>query len=216
MSAKAKICGLTRPEDARLAVEHGAWAIGMVFHPDSPRQVDLEAAAEIASTYRRRCEVVGVFVNAPLDDILRTLGSVPLTALQLHGDEGPSYCAEASRRSGLKVIKAVRAKDVHAVRSLSAFKTDFHMVDAYVPGSYGGTGERFDWELAAAHPGGTPLILSGGLTAENVGEALSVVRPFAVDVASGVEASPGVKDPYRLQAFFEAVASASPAPAAQT
>jgi phosphoribosylanthranilate isomerase len=212
MSARVKICGLTRPEDARLAVEHGAWAIGMIFHPDSPRHVGLETAAEIASTYRRRCEVVGVFVNAPLDDVLRTLGSVPLTALQLHGDEGPSYCAEAGRRSGLKVIKAVRAKDVHAVRSLSAFTTDFHMIDAYVPGSYGGTGERFDWELATAHPGDTPLILSGGLTAENVGEALAVVRPFAVDVASGVEAAPGVKDPYRLQAFFEAVASATAAP----
>ena len=124
-----------------------------------------------------------MFVNAPLDDVLRTLGSVPLTMLQLHGDEGPSYCAEAARRSGLKVIKAVRAKDVHAVRSLSAFTTDFHMIDAYVPGTYGGTGERFDWELAAAHPGDTPLILSGGLTAENVGEALAVARPYAVDVS---------------------------------
>ena len=106
-------------EDARLAVESGAWAIGMIFYPDSPRYVEVERAAEIATDSRRRCEVVGVFVNTPLDDVLRTLGSVPLTMLQLHGDEGPSYCAEAARRSGLKVIKAVRAKDVHAVRSLS-------------------------------------------------------------------------------------------------
>jgi phosphoribosylanthranilate isomerase len=212
MSANVKICGITRPEDARLAVESGAWAIGMVFHADSPRCVDVERAAEIASAYRRRCEVVGVFVNTPLDDVLRTLGNVPLTMLQLHGDEGPSYCAEAKRRSGLKVIKAVRAKNAHAVRALSAFPTDFHMIDAYVPGTYGGTGERFDWELAAARPGDTPLILSGGLTAENVGEALAVARPYAVDVASGVEAAPGVKDPYRLQAFFEAVSSAAAAP----
>jgi phosphoribosylanthranilate isomerase len=211
MSAKVKICGITRPEDAHLAVESGAWAIGMVFHPESPRCVDHERAAEIASAYRRRCEVAGVFVNTPLDDILNTLGSVPLTVLQLHGDEGPAYCAEAKRRSGLKVIKAVRAKDAHAIRTLSAFPTDFHMVDAYVPGTYGGTGERVDWELAAAHPGDTPLILSGGLTAENVGEALAVVRPFAVDVSSGVEATPGIKDPYRLQAFFDAVRSASAA-----
>jgi phosphoribosylanthranilate isomerase len=212
MTAKVKICGITRLEDARLAVESGAWAIGMVFHPDSPRQVEIERAAEIATAFRRRCEVVGVFVNAPLDDVLRTLGSVPLTTLQLHGDEGPSYCAEAKRRSGLNVIKAVRAKDMHAVRALSAFSTDFHMIDAYVPGAYGGTGERFDWELATVHAGATPLILSGGLTAENVGEALAVARPHAVDVSSGVEAAPGVKDPYRLQAFFEAVRSATAAP----
>jgi phosphoribosylanthranilate isomerase len=212
MSAKVKICGLTRPEDAALAVESGAWAIGMVFHPDSPRHAELERAAEIATAFRRRCEVVGVFVNTPLDDVLRTLGSVPLTMLQLHGDEGPSYCAETARRTGLKVMKAVRAKDVHAVRSLSSYKTDLHMIDAYVPGTYGGTGERFDWELAAAHPGDTPLVLSGGLTAENVGEALAVARPYAVDVSSGVESSPGVKDSYRMQAFFEAVSSAAAAP----
>ena len=213
MGAKVKICGLTRPEDARLAVESGAWAIGIVFHPESPRHAGLERAAEIATAYRRRCEVVGVFGNSPLDDILRTLGSVPLTMLQLHGDEGPSYCAEAARRSGLKVIKAVRARDVHAVRSLSAFHTDFHMIDAYVPGTYGGTGARFDWELAAARPAGTPLILSGGLTAENVGDALTITQPYAVDVSSGVEAAPGVKDRYRVQAFFEAVGSAAAAQA---
>jgi phosphoribosylanthranilate isomerase len=212
MSTKVKICGLTRPEDARLAVESGAWAIGMVFHADSPRRVDVEQAAEIATAFRRRCEVVGVFVNAPLDDILATLGSVPLTMLQLHGDEGPSYCAEAGRRSGLKVTKAVRAKDAHVVRSLSTFKTDFHLIDAYVPGTYGGTGERFDWELATNHPCETPLILSGGLTAENVAEAIAVTNPYAVDVASGVEASPGIKDPYRLQGFFEAVSSTTAAP----
>ena len=95
-----------------------------------------------------------MFVNAPLDEVLATLGSVPLTMLQLHGDEGPSYCAEAARRSGLKVMKAARVRDAARVRALSAYTTDFHMLDAYVPGAYGGTGERFDWELAAAHPGG--------------------------------------------------------------
>ena len=204
-----KICGLTRPEDADLAVSGGAWAIGMIFFDESPRRVDLETAAAIATENRRRCEVVGVFVNAPLDDVLATLGSVPLTALQFHGDEGPAYCAEAARRTGLKVMKAVRAKDTHAVRALTAYKTDFHMLDAYVPGSYGGTGERFDWELGAAHPGRPPLVLSGGLTPENVTEALAVVSPFAVDVASGVEAAPGVKDPDRMRRFFEAVQQAA-------
>ena len=204
-----KICGLTRPEDADLAVSSGAWAIGMIFYDDSPRHADLDTAAAIATENRRRCEVVGVFVNAPLDDVLATLGSVPLTALQFHGDEGPAYCAEAARRTGLKVMKAMRAKDAHAVKALSAYKTDFHMLDAYVAGSYGGTGERFDWELAAGHPGRPPLVLSGGLTPENVTEAMEVVRPFAVDVASGVEAAPGVKDPDRMKRFFEAVQQAA-------
>jgi phosphoribosylanthranilate isomerase len=209
MAAKVKICGLTRPEDADLAVSSGAWAIGMIFYAESPRHVDVETAAAIATAYRRRTEVVGVFVNASLDDVLATTGSVPLTMLQFHGDEGPAYCAEAGRRTGLKVMKAVRAKDAHAVKALSAFKTDFHMLDAYVPGSYGGTGERFDWELAAVHPGTPPVVLSGGLTPENVGEALAVVQPFAVDVASGVEAAPGVKDPERVRRFFEAVQQAA-------
>jgi phosphoribosylanthranilate isomerase len=204
-----KICGLTRPEDADLAVSSGAWAIGMIFYAESPRHVDVETAAAIATAYRRRTEVVGVFVNASLDDVLATTGSVPLTMLQFHGDEGPAYCAEAGRRTGLKVMKAVRAKDAHAVKALSAFKTDFHMLDAYVPGSYGGTGERFDWELAAVHPGTPPVVLSGGLTPENVGDALAVVQPFAVDVASGVEAAPGVKDPERVRRFFEAVQQAA-------
>jgi phosphoribosylanthranilate isomerase len=209
MPAKVKICGLTRPEDADLAVSSGAWAIGMIFFDESPRRIDVETAAEIATANRRRCEVAGVFVNAPLDDVLETLGSVPLTLLQFHGDEGPAYCAEAARRSGLKVMKALPAKDAHAVQALTPFKTDLHMLDAYVPGRYGGTGEPFAWELAAAHRGRPPLVLAGGLTPENVGEALAVARPYAVDVASGVETSPGVKDPDRMRRFFEAVEQAA-------
>ena len=209
MPAKVKICGLTRAEDADLAVSGGAWAIGMIFFDGSPRRVDIDTAAEIATANRRRCEVAGVFVNAPLDEVLATLGSVPLTMLQFHGDEGPSYCAEAARRSGLKVMKAVRVKNASTVRELSTYTTDLHMLDAYVPGAYGGTGERFDWELAAAHPGRPPLVLSGGLNPDNVAEALSVAHPFAVDVASGVEASPGVKDPDKLRRFFEAVEQAA-------
>ena len=204
-----KICGLTRPDDADLAVGLGAWAIGMIFFDESPRRIDLETAAAIATAHRRRCEVVGVFVNAPLDDVLATLGSVPLTVLQFHGDEGPAYSAEAARRSGLKVMKAIRAKDSHAVKALSAYKTDFHMLDAHVPGTYGGTGERFDWDLAVAHRGRPPLVLSGGLSPDNVGGAVAITRPFAVDVASGVEAAPGIKDPDRMRRFFEAVEQAA-------
>jgi len=160
MAAKVKICGLTRPHDADLAVASGAWALGLNFSEHSPRRIDVDTAAEIATAQRRRAEVVGVFVNAPLDEVLATLASVPLTMLQLHGDEGPAYCAEAARRTGLKVIKVMRVKDAHAVKALSAYKTDLHLLDAHVRGAYGGTGERFDWELAAAHPGRPPLVLA--------------------------------------------------------
>ena len=214
MAARVKICGITRREDADLAVSGGAWAIGLNFAAESRRRVDVETAAEIATAHRRRCEVAGVFVNAPLDEVLAILASVPLTILQLHGEEGPSYCAEAARRTGLKVMKAMPARDAHAVRALSAYKTDLHLLDAYVPGRHGGTGERFDWELAAAHPGRPPLVLAGGLDPENVDEAIAVARPHAVDVAGGVESgSPGIKDAELLRRFFEAVQRAA-APAA--
>ncbi len=209
MAAKVKICGITRREDADLAVSGGAWAVGLIFADESRRRVDIGTAAEIATAYRRRVEVAGVFVNEPLDDVLATLASVPLTLLQFHGEEGPSYCAEAARRTGLKVMKAMPAKDAHAVQALSAYKTDFHLLDAYVPGSHGGTGERFDWELAGAHRGRPPLVLAGGLTPENVDEALRVAQPYAVDVAGGVEDAPGIKDPDRLRRFFEAVQQAA-------
>jgi phosphoribosylanthranilate isomerase len=206
---KVKICGITNEDDARAAIECGAWAIGLIFYPDSPRRCELEQAAAIATAVRRRVEVAGVFVNAPLDEVLATVENVPLTVLQLHGDEGPSYCEEARRRTGLKVIKAARARDAAAVRALSAYRTDFHILDAYVPGSWGGTGERFDWELAAAHSGHPPLILSGGLDARNVSDAIELVKPFAVDVASGVEAEPGRKDHDELRRFFASVEGAA-------
>jgi phosphoribosylanthranilate isomerase len=207
--AKVKICGITNIDDARAAVDCGAWAIGLIFYPDSPRRCELDEAAAIATAVRRQVEVAGVFVNAQLDELLATAESVPLTMLQLHGDEGPSYCDEARRRTGLKVVKAARARDASAVRSLSAYRTDFHMLDAYVAGSWGGTGERFDWELAAAHPGKPPLLLSGGLDARNVVDAIELVRPFAVDVASGVEDAPGRKDHVELRRFFASVEGAT-------
>ena len=209
MATRVKICGLTNLDDARAAVELGAWAIGMIFYEGSPRRCTLEDAAVIAAALRRKVELVGVFVNAPLDDVIHTLDSVPLTILQLHGDEGPSYCDEAARRTGLKLMKAARVRDRAAVRALSAYRTDFHLIDSHVPGMWGGTGERFDWELASAHPRRPPLVLSGGLNPDNVAEAIAVARPFAVDVASGVEAEPGRKDPDKLKRFFASVEAAA-------
>ena len=211
MATRVKICGLTNLDDAGAAVELGAWAIGMIFYEGSPRRCTLEDAAVIAAALRRKVELVGVFVNAPLDDVIHTLDSVPLTILQLHGDEGPSYCDEAARRTGLKLMKAARVRDRAAVRALSAYRTDFHLIDSHVPGMWGGTGERFDWELASAHPRRPPLVLSGGLNPDNVAEAIAAARPFAVDVASGVEAEPGRKDPDKLRRFFASVeATAAP------
>jgi phosphoribosylanthranilate isomerase len=211
MTTRVKICGITTPDDARLAVSFGAWAVGLVFYDESTRRCDPESAAAVGAELKRRAEVVGVFVNAPLDEVIRTADAASLSMLQFHGEEGPSYCAEARRRSGLKVVKATRVRDGASIRALSAHKTNFHMLDAYVPGRPGGTGERFDWSLAAEHPHEPPLILSGGIDAGNVGEAIAVVKPFAVDVSSGVEASPGRKDPEKLRRLFEAVAEAVPA-----
>ena len=208
-STRVKICGITNPDDARAAADLGAWALGMIFFDGSPRRCDLEQAAEIATALRRRVELAGVFVNAPLDEILAVLESVPLSILQLHGDEGPSYCDEARRRTGLKVMKAARVRDRGAVRALSSYRTDLQLLDAHVPGSFGGTGERFDWELATAHPGEPPVVVSGGLDPDNVAEAIAVAHPFAVDVASGVEAEPGHKDPDKLARFFGAVERAA-------
>jgi phosphoribosylanthranilate isomerase len=209
LSTRVKICGITNVEDAHAAVELGAWAIGLIFHEDSPRRCELEEAAAIASSLKRKVELAGVFVNRPLDEVVAVLESVPLTIVQLHGDEGPSYCDEARRRTGLKLMKAARVRDGAAVRSLSAYRTDFHLMDSHVPGTWGGTGQRFDWRLAAEHPRQPPLVLSGGLDPENVAGAIEVARPFAVDVASGVEAEPGRKDPDKLRRFFDSVERAA-------
>ncbi len=214
---KIKLCGITSLDDARLAADVGAWAIGLIFWPRSPRRCDPGVAAEIGAALRRRVEVVGVFVNPPLEQLARAAEDVQLTTIQLHGDEGPTFCAEAARRTGCKVIKAARVRSGADIQALVPFHTDYHLLDSHVEGRRGGSGETFDWELARAHRGSVPVILSGGLRPENVAEAIAAVRPFAVDVASGVEASPGRKDPDKLKAFANAVAGAhAPQPSRMT
>lgn len=207
---KIKFCGITTLDDAERAVGAGAWAIGLIFWPRSPRRCRLERAAEIAAALKRRAEVAGVFVNATLDHVAQTADGVGLTMLQFHGDEGPVYCAEAARRTGCRVIKAARVRSRADVQALAPFHTDFHLLDSYTAGVPGGTGETFSWELARgyghpAHP--IPVILSGGLTPDNVADAIAAVGPYAVDVASGVEREPGRKDPDKLEAFAAAVRS---------
>ena len=206
---KVKICGLTRLGDVERAVELGAWAIGLNHWEHSPRRIDPARAAEIGQAMKRRCEVAGVFVNPNLDEVAEAVENEALTMVQLHGDEGPSFCAEVRRRTGAKVIKVLRVRSAADVQAAEAFRTGFHMFDAHHP-KYGGTGESFDWELAAGRHSKVPLILAGGLRPENVAESISVVRPFAVDVASGVESEPGIKDPKLLEALFEAVRGAVP------
>ena len=212
---RVKVCGVTRLEDAELAAGLGAWAVGLVFHPESPRACDPARAQEIGAALKRRTEVAGVFVNRPLDDVAQIADACSLTLLQLHGDEGPSYCREAARRTGCKVMKAARARDAAAVQALDAFReVDFQMLDAYRPDLRGGTGETFDWALVAGRRSTVPLVVSGGLTPDNVGDAVRQTQPFAVDTASGTEASPGVKDPALVRAFVGAVEAADAALAA--
>jgi phosphoribosylanthranilate isomerase len=211
VATKIKFCGLTTLADAQRAAQAGAWAIGLIFWPGSKRRCSVEDAAEIATALRRRVEVVGVFVNPTLDHVAQVADAVGPTMLQLHGDEGPAFCAEAARRTGCKVIKAARVRSGADIQALAPFHTDYHLLDSYVPGVPGGTGETFSWEIARAHRGAVPMILSGGLTPDNVAEAIATVRPFAVDVASGVESRPGRKDPDKLEAFAAAVhATAAP------
>jgi phosphoribosylanthranilate isomerase len=213
---RVKICGITGAEDALRAVHFGAWALGMIFWPDSPRRCGIEEAELIGGELHRKVELTGVFVNATLDEVARTADRCRLGMLQLHGDEGPAYCREAGRRTGCKVMKAARVHDAAQVQALRRYPTDFHLLDAYSPRAPGGTGESFDWELAALHPRTPPVVLSGGLTPDNVGRAIEQARPFAVDTASGTESAPGRKDHAKLEAFFRAVeaADAHMAPAA--
>jgi phosphoribosylanthranilate isomerase len=202
---RIKFCGITSVADAELAVANGAWAIGLILWPGSKRACDPAEGVRISNAVRRRVEVVGVFVNQTLDEVAALADMLHLSVVQLHGDEGPSYCAEVARRTGAKVIKAARVAAGSDVQAMEIFHTDYHLLDTHRAGQFGGTGETFDWELVHLRRSTVPLILSGGLTPDNVAAAIEATRPFAVDVASGTEASPGVKDPAKLSAFADAV-----------
>jgi phosphoribosylanthranilate isomerase len=205
---RVKICGITRLEDAELAASLGAWALGFILWPRSKRAVEEPVAAGIARRVRRRAELVGVFVNPTLDEVAHAVDAIGLTHVQLHGDEGPAFATEVARRTGAKVIKAAPVASAADLQALERFRTDFHLLDTAVEGVRGGSGRSWDWSLAAQRRSKVPAILSGGLTAENVADGIAAVRPYAVDVASGVEASPGVKDPAKLEAFLTIAAPA--------
>ncbi len=207
-----KTCGITNLADAELAAELGAWALGMIFYEPSPRTCSLTEAQRIVARLRRKVELCGVFVNAPLQEVVELSEALGLSMLQFHGDEGPSFCAEARRRTGARVIKAAQVSGPGDVRDLERFHVDYHLLDARSrkparAGLRGGTGETFDWGLLSARRSQVPLILSGGLSAENAAAAIAATHPYALDSASGTEAAPGHKDPQRLRAFIAAAAS---------
>jgi len=204
---RVKICGVTTPEDARLAAGLGASAIGLVFWPRSPRCVDLPRARAIVAALPPSVSAVGVFVNQTDEavDVARTVG---LAAIQLHGDERPdTYRDLASPASaGIRVIKAIAVRDASAAAAVDAVPADAGvLLDAHDPVRRGGTGHTIEWPLAALIARRRAVILSGGLNPENVVDAIETVKPAAIDVSSGVEAAPGRKDPAKLRALFDAI-----------
>jgi phosphoribosylanthranilate isomerase len=209
---RIKICGVNRVDDGLAAAEAGADAIGLNFYPGSQRHVDRDAAEAVVASLPTAIAKVGVFVNAASDEIRGAVKELGLDFVQLHGDEPPDFCAELG---GLDFIRAFRLGDagwqplvayLDRCRDLRAPPAAV-LVDACQPGTYGGTGRAADWNLARQYHElslGLPLILAGGLNASNVAQAVSVVRPFGVDTASGVESSPGQKDPRQIAAFVAA------------
>ena len=181
-----------------MAVQAGADALGFVFFEKSPRYVDPERAAEIIAGIPPFVQVVGLFVNAPLDLVNTSADRCGLDIIQLHGEESPSYCQSVRRR----VMKAFRVQGMESLDAMADYRVAGYLLDAYSPNSYGGTGERFDWDCAVAAKGKGPIILAGGLDPENVTEAVQRVAPYAVDVSSGVELSPGRKDPEKVRNFI--------------
>jgi phosphoribosylanthranilate isomerase len=205
---KVKVCGITQLEDAEYAVELGAWALGFNFWPESKRFVDAGVAAGITRVMRRKVELVGVFVNQSIDEIASSVDVLGLTHVQLHGDEGPTFCTAVAQRTGAKIIKAVRIGHAADLQDAARYRTDLHLLDTSRAGLYGGTGKTWDWNLVKNWRSKVPYLLAGGLTAENVGDGITTTRPWGVDVAGGVEASAGIKDPAKLEAFFAAVEAA--------
>jgi phosphoribosylanthranilate isomerase len=206
---RIKICGVTNLDDAAEAVRLGAWAVGLVHYEKSPRRCEAAEAVRIGAAFRRKCEVVGVFVNPELDEVAKAVEDAGLTMAQLSGEEGTAFCAEVARRTGVKVIKAIHVASAADIHGAEAYRTDFHLFDRRGKGLWGGGGESFDWGLLREHRSEVPAIVAGGLRPENVAEAIETTHPFAVDVASGVEAEPGRKDHAAMAAFFAAARAAS-------
>ena len=202
MKTQVKICGVTSVAAALVAAEAGADMIGLMFYAGSPRHVTLATATEISRALPPFVLRVGVFVNPEPAAVLAALAACGLNLLQFHGDEDSDFCTQF----GVMSLKALRVRDAESLQTLANFHTEAFLLDAYSAAGLGGTGEKFNWDLAvAAQKFGKPIFLAGGLTPENVADAVRRVRPFAVDVSSGVEAAPGIKDAAKVRAFIAAV-----------
>ncbi|MCH7623579.1 MAG: phosphoribosylanthranilate isomerase [Nitrospinae bacterium] len=200
---KVKICGMTNLEDTLLAVKGGADAVGFIFYKKSLRNVSAKTVKTIVAALPPFIETVGVFVNESADRINRIVDSCKLSAVQLHGNESPAFCKKIRR----KVIKAVRVKGKDSFDGLSSYKVSAFLLDACSDQQQGGTGETFDWRLVSEGKKYGPVILAGGLDPSNVAHAIQKVKPYGVDVCSGVEKIPGIKDPSRLKEFIKAAKS---------
>ena len=205
MKTQVKICGVTNVADALVAADAGADMIGLNFYEKSPRFISLATAAEIARALSPFVLRVGVFVNPDEAQVMEAITTCGLNLLQFHGDEDSDFCTQF----GLMSVKALRVRDAESLQVLENFQTDAFLLDAYSKSGLGGTGEKFNWDLAvAAQKFGKPIFIAGGLTPENVADAVKQVRPFAVDVSSGVESAPGKKDAAKVRGFIAAVRAA--------
>jgi phosphoribosylanthranilate isomerase len=233
MSVRIKICGITRLDDALAAVAAGADALGFIFYSASPRHLDWEAAAAITRRLPPHVAAVGVLVNPTVGEVERAVLEAGVDTLQFHGDETPDFIeglrlpaggeglSRVGGRSdrfapgrpggpGIRTIKAVRMQGPESLVPLTKYRTDLWLLDSFAAGARGGTGERFEWQWAVeAHRLGGSIVLAGGLQPENVAAAVRAARPYGVDVSSGVETAPGVKDPDRIRAFISAARSAT-------
>ena len=207
---QTKICGLSTPESVTAAIENDADFVGLVFYPPSPRHVELETAKYLASFIPDHIEIVGLFVNPDNDLLAETLRNVPLTMIQLHGDEPPERVTEIKGKFNIPVMKALpieKAEDLKAAKAYDQV-ADWLLFDAKGENLPGGNGISFDWNILADYRGRLPWFLAGGLSPENIAEAIKIAKPPAVDVSSGVESAAGIKDVDKIQAFISAVKQA--------
>lgn len=197
-----KVCGITTPEDALAAAGSGADAVGLVF-AESPRQLSVEDAREVATALPDGVLKVGVFVDEEPEEVLRIAREVGLDYAQLHGDESPQTVT-ALREGGVKVIKALRVRGADSLAEMDGYEADLYLLDAWSERAPGGTGERFDWEVAKSYGGRGNILVSGGLTPENVREAIRFFEPYGVDASSSLEDAPGKKNAERVRRFVSA------------
>lgn len=198
---KVKICGMTNLKDVKVAVDGGVDAVGFIFYKKSPRSVTMQAVREIVLELPPFVDSVGVFVNETAEQINKIADHCKLDRVQLHGDESPAFCKKIRRR----VIKAIRVKDIQSLKKLSDYPVSSFLLDTFSEDQYGGTGKVFDWNLAYPAKKYGPIILAGGLTPINVHQAIQRIQPYGVDVCSGVESQPGIKDHKKMKAFLKNV-----------